>query len=146
MQAQGPVQPDVEEDKDGGVSESKESESNRISSTQPGLEEEEEPPGLVDDSDSEDDRPSQWDEAHRWWPERDGAGPDGSEPGRSTPKLARVDAEDELPGASEDIDSEDDRPSLCEEASSRRQPPADDVPDLIDDWPEPNRSAPSATY
>ncbi len=108
MQAQGPVQPDVEEDNYGGVSESKESEPNRILSTKPGLEEEEEPPGLVDDSDSEDDRPSQWNEAHRRWPERDGTGPDGSEPGRSTPKLARVDAEDELPGAFEDIDSEDD--------------------------------------
>jgi hypothetical protein len=110
------------------------------------VEDDDEPPGLVDDSDSEDDRPPQWNEAHRRRPKSDEGGPDGSERSRSAPKLARVDAEEEPPGVVDDSDSEDDRPSRWEEAPSRRQPSDDDVPDLIDDWLGPTRSASSATH
>ncbi len=62
VQAQGLVRPGEDGASDGGVTEAKESEPSRITSTQPSLEEDEEPPGPVDDRDSEDDRPSRWDE------------------------------------------------------------------------------------
>ena len=75
-------------------------------------------------------------------PMPDAVASDVSEPSRSTSKQARVDEEEEPPGVIEDSDSDDDRPSRGVEAPSRRPPPADDVPDLIDDWLEPARSAP----
>ncbi len=47
MQAQGPVRTGVEGDNDEGVSETKESEPNRITSTQPSVDVEEEPLGSL---------------------------------------------------------------------------------------------------
>ena len=60
-QAQGQVETAVETEREEGVLEAKGAEPSRITKVLPSEEEDEEPPGVVDDSDSEEDRPSRWD-------------------------------------------------------------------------------------
>jgi hypothetical protein len=62
-QVQGQVGPVEEAELDGEAIEAKGSEPSRSTSTQPSAEVDDGPPGVVDDSDSDDDRPSRWDGA-----------------------------------------------------------------------------------